>query len=426
MFTDKTFCTLPWSHIQINTTGNFKVCCFTGDPEKNIGGHGISVDEDGSVMNIMTHSLADAMNSKIHKEIRLHQSLDMRHGACRMCWDKDDANVESMRVLQNTRNIGVDGFIFREEAESRMSKDGSIDNLPVTLDIRFGNLCNAKCIHCEPLYSTLWYEDVEKVWGTDSFKVGPESYKIRQENGVYKADLQQWWKSDNWLKEYELIKHRIRELYITGGEPMVVPYHAEFLDRIIADGLAGNIRLGYDTNLLAINQNIISKFKHFKSLMISVSSDDIEERYELIRFPSKWDRLQRNLALMKENNIPIDRISTCIGIYSIHSLFRLFPHYSNLGYPNIRQRILNSPTMFDMKWLPREAKINTINKYMNSNIPRDIYQMTTGYLANNIDVPENPYMLNQFVQRMNKLDEVRKTDWKSTFPEVVDMVKRYI
>jgi len=426
MFTDKTFCTLPWSHIQINTTGNFKVCCFTGDPEKHIGEHGISTDDDGNVMNIMTHSLEDAMNSKIHKEIRLLQSMDQRHGACRMCWDKDDANVESMRTLQNRRNIGIDGFIFRDEADSRMSSDGTIKNIPVSLDIRFGNLCNAKCIHCEPLYSTLWYEDVEAVWGTNKFRVGPETYEIRKENGIYKADLKKWWESENWLKEYEKIKYQIRELYITGGEPMVVPYHAEFLDRLIADGVAGNIRLGYDTNLLAVNQNIISKFKHFGSTMISVSTDDIEERYEYIRFPSKWDKLQRNMQLMKENNIKIDRVSLCVGIYSVHSLFRMVPFYSDLGYNIIRQRILNSPVMFDMKWLPKKAKLETIQKYENSNIGRDNYQMTTGYLYNTLDIPENPKMLSAFVQRMNKFDEIRKLDWKNTFPEVAEMVQKYI
>jgi pyruvate-formate lyase-activating enzyme len=427
MFSDKTYCTLPWSHIQINTTGNFKVCCFTGDPEKQIGEHGIASDDNGNVMNIMTHSLEEAMNSKIHKQIRLVQSWDKRHGACRMCWDKEDAGVESMRQLQTRKNQDVDGFIHIDEAQSKMSEDGSINNLPVYLDIRFGNLCNAKCIHCEPLYSTLWYEDVEAIWGTNKFRVGPETYEIRKENGVYKADLQKWWESENWLKEYEKIKHRIRELYITGGEPMVVPYHSEFLDRLIADGVAGNIRLGYDTNLLAVNQNIISKFKHFGSTMISVSSDDIEERYEYIRYPSNWEKLQRNLRLMKENNIKIDRISMCAGIYSIYSLLRMVPYYNELGYTHtIRQRILNSPTMFDMKWLPREAKIQAIERYKNSNIGDDNSRMTVGYLQNNLDLPENPEMLSLFVKRMDSFDRVRKLDWKNTFPEVAEMVKRYI
>ena len=82
--------------------------------------------------------------------------------------------------------------------------------------------------------------------------------------------------------------------------------------------------------------------------------------------------------------------------------------------------------MFDMKWLPRQAKLDAISAYENSNIGQKNWQMTVGYLYNNLDVPENPQMLHRFVERMDKFDKLRKLDWKNTFPEIADIMKNYI
>ena len=430
MFTDKTFCTLPWSHIQINTSGNFKVCCFTGDPAQPEGStareHGVGKDENGVVMNVMTHSLEEAMNSTIHKELRLYQSEDKRHPVCRMCWDKEDAGVESHRQKMNTMHDQDDGYILRRHASSRMSSDGTINNFPVFLDIRFGNLCNAKCIMCEPLYSSLWFEDTKEIYGTDEFHVGADTYKVYQENGVYKSNLPKWWESEQFWKDFEKIAPRISELYITGGEPMLVPKHADMLDMLIATGHSKKIKLSYDTNLLAINEKVVNKFQHFRDVVIAVSSDDIEDRFQYIRYPSNWKKLQNNIQLLQKYNVKIKSISLCVGIYSLYSLMRMVPYYNSLGFYDFRQRILNSPVMFDMKWLPRQAKLDAINAYENSNIGQKNWQMTVGYLYNNLDVPENPQMLHRFVERMDKFDKLRKLDWKNTFPEIADIMKNYI
>jgi hypothetical protein len=82
--------------------------------------------------------------------------------------------------------------------------------------------------------------------------------------------------------------------------------------------------------------------------------------------------------------------------------------------------------MFDMKWLPRQAKIDAIKKYAESDIGEENYKLTIGYLYNNINVPENPIMLKACVDRMDKFDKIRGLNWKNTFPEVADILKDYI
>ena len=108
MFSNKTFCTLPFSSIQINSSGNYKVCCFTGEITENAkvrGGfqnnYGIALDKDGKVMHVLTHSIEEAINSETHKSLRLAQSKDERHPACHVCWVKDDGHDSSYRQIRN-------------------------------------------------------------------------------------------------------------------------------------------------------------------------------------------------------------------------------------------------------------------------------------------------------------------------------------
>lgn len=439
LFSKDTFCTLPWSSIQINPSGNFKICCFSG----NAGNHGVGKDEKtGDVMNIMTHSIEDALNSDLHKQLRLAQSRDEKHPVCRVCWEKESAN-ERQKVSMSSEDIKSVGYSHRyvrtfkhlkdepggvnlEDAASMMQPDGSIHNTPIMLDIRFSNLCNAKCIQCEPQYSNLWYYDHMQLTGSDKFRVGPKEYTIRQENNKLVTDMVRWHDTPEWWDQFDRIKHRLRHIYITGGEPFLQPSHGEMLDRLVAAGLAQNILIEYDTNLMAINDKILQRLSQFKTVRFAVSVDDTEKRYELIRYPSSWSKLNTNLAKLKEYTNFNIRITSCIGIFSVYSPMRVVPYFSSLGHDLFPQRLLRSPAVYDLAFLPPEIKIQILNKYENSNLPSRYKNITVGYLKNTMTRHDNltcENMVRGYVTRMDSLDGLRGTDWRNTFPEVYELLR---
>ena len=420
MFTDRTFCSLPFSSIQINPGGDFKVCCFSGSH----GNHGMAEEDDGTMMNIMTHDIEEAFNSVLHREIRLAQSKDERHPCCEVCWIRDDAAGASHRTVRSNRMREFDGTVKLEDAGAAMNPDGTIDRpVLVDLDIRFGNLCNAKCLHCGPIYSNLWYEDYVRFERKTKFNVGAKTYNIRSENGVLKSDLtdNKWWETDRWWSQFDRIKGRLRKIYVTGGEPFLVPAHDEMLDRLIAAGLACSIEMWYDTNLSAINPRILTKLGHFKRVYISVSLDDVEERYELFRNPLKVGKLVENLKLLGKYNLTANEISSCIGIPTATSILRLVPFFGEIGYDMYRLRLLRHPAEFDLKHLPRAEKIKLIDRHQNSNVGHRNSVMIMGYLRNNLDV-EDPGMVQRFIKRMDAHDSMRRTDWRSVMPDVAEMV----
>jgi organic radical activating enzyme len=455
---------MPWSSILILPSGDFKICCFTGQELPNGGdSHGIAFAEDGTTMNVLTHSIKEAMNSVYHKEIRAAQARGERHIACKVCWDRDDAakrqgvKPTSLRVVR-TFDQNAEGAARYHPERNRVggqpmlgsaipdnasawlidpaiNTDGSMkDIMPISLDIRFSNLCNAKCIMCEPLYSTLWYEDYERLTGQQFFNSGMKRYNIIKTpkvsgGNVYSSDMPEWRDDPRWWAQLDELAPHLQHVYITGGEPFLQPQHDKFLDRLIEAGYAKNIVLEYDTNLSVMNTKILERLTKFKDIILRISTDDVGARYELIRHPLKFDNLLSNMAKLKDYGLDkkVDTITTCIGIYSMYAPMRMWETFAPMGYEKYFIRILVSPKAVDMAYLPRKIKEKVINDYDGNNaLPHFHKTHVAGYLKNNFDVIDDGKArahMNSFVRYMEGLDKIRGTDWKSTFPEIVDLLK---
>lgn len=448
---------MPWSSILILPSGDFKICCFTG--HKMADGrdsHGVSMDDNLQPMNVLTHDIMEAMNSKWHKELRLAQSQGKRHDICKVCWDRDDAATThgvistSLRVVrsyyQSREGMEKDpdrpgghpmvGGATLEDAHKWMQPDGSIMTMPLSLDIRFSNLCNSKCLMCEPLYSTLWYEDHMNLTGRDSFHAGPKEYKINKHvsptgRATYSSDMDVWNNDPRWWAQFDRMAPHLRHIYITGGEPFVQPTHDIFIEKLVERGYAKDIVIEYDTNLSVLNPKILKMLGEFKDQIFRVSTDDVEDRYELIRYPVKWNRIMENLEMMKEYGFhdKIVNLSTCVGVYSIFSPISLYNYFEPKGYKKYFIRILRSPPQVDIAILPRAVKEKVIKIYEQSGLPHFHQTHVVGYLKNNLDLytdDESRQKLKAFVNYMNSLDRMRGTDWKKTLPDVVGLIQDYV
>ena len=456
----KTFCSLPWSSIMILASGDYKICCFTGhEVPGSTESHGVAIDENGQTMNVLTHSIMEAMNSVWHKEIRAAQLNGDRHPACKVCWDRDDAarrqGVKS-RSLRYTRTYvqNVEGIkhspsligghpmigsaVPETAADWLTSDDGTMkDIMPISLDIRFSNLCNAKCVMCEPLYSNLWYEDHELLFGESQFDAGMKKYNIIKTpkvNGgyTYSSDMPEWRDDPRWWKQLDEMGPNLRHVYITGGEPFVQPMHDKFIERLSEAGYAKNIVVEYDTNLSVINPRILNLLSQFKDVIIRVSVDDVGERYNLIRHPLRFDRLMENLNKLKDYGLDknVSAVTTCIGIYSLFAPMRLWEQFAPMGYEYHSIRILRSPRAVNIEYLPPSIKEKIIKEYDKcDSIPHTHKTHVSGFLKNTINQvtdEQGTKHLKMYMNYMDGLDRIRGTNWKSTFPEVATLIHDFL
>lgn len=441
MFNLESFCGELWSQIEINTLGDYKICCLANYAKD----YGMAQDKDGKVMNVLTHSIEEAMNSETHKDHRLQLKDNIKVARCRNCYDSEDStkgtdkwddynlntwgNSKRQRII-NVTTKDVPEYITWDRADQYTLPDGSITSKVVNLGLRFGNLCNQKCIMCSPEFSSLWYDDYESIYGQGT-PVGFGGYKkyniVKDKHDKNTLDFTKWWEQDIWWHRLEEIAPDLRHLYMTGGEPLIVPAMQEILDRLIDKDYAKNIVLRFDTNLSVINNKVIDKFKHFKRVDFCVSIDDVSERYELIRYPGKYNTVIDNIKKLQDNGLNIHYLSCCVGLASIYSVVRVSELAEELGIET-NFRILEGPDWIDIRSLPRSAKqeiIDYYNSLMHHGKHRTKWYNTVIKLLEKYMDYERPDRIQKFVKTMDKLDALRGTDWRKTLPDIQDLLSRH-
>ena len=444
MFNLESFCGELWSQIEINTLGDYKICCLANYNKD----YGMAHDENGNVMNVMTHSIEEAINSVTHKNHRLQLKENIKVTRCRNCYDAEhstkgldewgDEDVKKWGKSKRQRvnrhmTKRIPEYVRWDQADQYTLPDGTSTAKVVNLGLRLSNLCNQKCIMCSPEYSSLWYEDWSKLWGDVQVtpagtEWGDKDYRMTTDTkGREILDYSKWWDSDIWWERFDKIAPDLRYIYFSGGEPLISPAMTEILNRLIARDFAKNITLRYDTNLTVINNKIIEKFKFFKNIDFCVSLDDVEERYNLIRFPGNYNNILKNIKTIKENGMNIRYLSCCIGLASIYSIERIVEAAEELDVP-AEFRFLEGPAWLDLRSLPKSAKEEIIEHYKSlmhhTENRTKWYKAIIKLLEKYID-RENSKKYQEFVTVMDKLDKIRGTDWRKVLPEVHDILTRH-
>jgi hypothetical protein len=120
---------------------------------------------------------------------------------------------------------------------------------------------------------------------------------------------------------------------------------------------------------------------------------------------------------MKEKfNIELVFISTTVGIYNILSPIRLWEFFRSdrmyVGFVRI-------PSFYDIAYAPQTLRDFVFDEYNRSDIPDKYRKQILGYLTNNVPAKaDQKIQVEKFIKQMDKLDSIRSTNWKETFPEI--------
>jgi organic radical activating enzyme len=444
-YSKESFCPEPWSQIEVSMAGDFTICCLANYSDD----FGMAHDDNGNVMNIMTHTFAEALNSKTHREHRLQLSRNEKPQRCRNCYDAEavtkniaefgtaknlgfefQGRSKRQRVVNGTTMAASEYVTIHDVHRFTNPETGEVTSPIVNLHLRFGNLCNLQCTMCSPQHSNMWYDDWMKLYNKPFHLGKHRTFVIEKDQyGRNKLGFEKWWEHPKWWENFKAIMPQLRHIYFTGGEPFLVPALDTCLDLIIEAGLQSQIVLRFDTNLTVYNEKIYNKLKLFRSVMICVSVDETEERYHLIRNPGNYNRFLENLQKLKDNKIPIEYVSSCIGmatLYTIPNVCKLAAEYK--VRPEFR--FLEGPKWLDMRFLPRSAKEELIQYYTDlptdNHVQRRWHRAMINMLNRYLDDKFTHYkFLNDFVKFMDLLDESRGTNWREVLPEVCSLLRRH-
>jgi MoaA/NifB/PqqE/SkfB family radical SAM enzyme len=143
---------------------------------------------------------------------------------------------------------------------------------PASLDIRLGNLCNLRCIHCNSKYSS-------------------------RHNGNQVTDPHE----GNVLFE-ESFRQAVPYLKLVnfgGGEPLLNDHLYRYLDMILE--ARGMTTVSYITNLTTLPSRLIERLPRLSANLFQVSLDGVEARYESIRQGARWTNVLSNFQELARN-----------------------------------------------------------------------------------------------------------------------------
>lgn len=287
MTSAEVYCSLPFASISIDGPGRTRVCC-----------NNVAHWNDPDAQRIdACHKPLDAINSSIHKDIRLAISQGRRHDSCRKCWALEDMGTRSFRQIWNDA-LGL------HDLKTSLAPDGSLENHAIKyLDITLGNKCNLVCRMCNWANSHLWIIDDQR---------------LGRQREIEPSLLDQtWFEVQGNLELLGSALSDVTHINFLGGEPLIVRSHIKLLQKAIDLGVAPNISLSYNTNLTHLDDSYLNTWHSFKQVRVNVSLEAASEANDYIRQNSNWSRIQTNIDLLLAAGGPIQvDIHATFGIYN--------------------------------------------------------------------------------------------------------------
>jgi organic radical activating enzyme len=280
----KTFCSYPWRHLYVHTTGHQKICCMSEDNiTKQDGYHQFNMKQD---------QILDSWNSEYMKQIRLQMIAGEDIINCKKCVTAEFQGLQSMRTVDN-----------KEKWISSTNQDGSVNHLPTDLELHFGNTCNLHCKMCSQQFSHMIGKELLRMGEAD-----PEFLQwVKKESGVLnnwtgELDIEyDWYKNEKVKKSiFEHVSKNVNRLVVIGGEPTIIKEFYELLDYCNTNGTLQNKSLCITTNMTNTNKNLSTWLGSVKNFMIHASIDGLAERNRYIRYPCDWNSVLKSLEFYKK------------------------------------------------------------------------------------------------------------------------------
>ena len=328
------FCVLPWVSLETSPIGTVRPCCLA---EEEI------TDDAGNKFELTQANLSDVQSSAYMQNLR-QQFLDgQQPQTCRKCWNEERAGRTSKRMhtLERLKHMGI-------------SDEWTADAKPLMfLDLKLGNICNLKCRICGSWSSS--QAAVEEIDFISSVYEKKNSFHYTMlKKGAWPRRNQKFW------NEIDGILDQIRYIEFTGGEPFMIAEHFDLLQGIVDRGIAHQVEIHYNTNATIFPKRGPEIWRHFKTVEIAVSIDDIGSRFEYQRSGAVWAEVKNNIDLFRalRTHFPNLQLQCCstVNAFNVLYLEELALWHSLQDFDFVYWNMLHEPYYLSIATLPESAK----------------------------------------------------------------------
>ncbi len=373
---NKSICVLPWTGFQLEPSGEVKNCIISKEFIGNIA--------DTKIKNIV--------HGEANTRLKEKMLADLKPNNCSGCYlqEKHRADLSSISSrLYYLKEIGpkTDLKLLGQP------KDFSLKHV----DLRWTNSCNQACVYCGPGLSSKWAQEL--------------GVKVNSQKDVRK-DVKDF--------VFENISN-LQNVYLAGGEPMLMKENFEFLKLLKEKNPDCTIRV--NTNLSTTQTGIFDLLVSFPNVHWTVSVESLGQEYEYIRHHGSWYDFEKNLTTIKKLKHKIS-FNMLHFILNYNSLFDCVDHFRGLGFHDNSFIIgpLYTPTHLNILNLPTPMVEKVVERIKNL-----LEDKPEGYLKNSYENLLLYYTttkwdrnIKDFVDKTKIRDARRGTDCSKVFPQLFE------
>ena len=392
-----TFCPLLFQHLATHPHGGVTHCCVADHR------NALSSSRDGDrFYNLNRDTVHDTMNSESYKKARLEVLDGEKPKACLRCYEEEDKGMNSKRIeeIRNYPEYTID--VAREVTDSTgYMKDVQLE----FVELRLGNTCNVACRTCNPASSSKWRNDYDALQKATTFQLTDyntmEGFRWPERDGFWE----------------DLLQHcdRVKTFYINGGEPTLIKEHFRFLERLVELGKT-DIKLWYNINMTNMNDKVIDLWKKFDHVKISCSIDDLGDRNHYIRYPTKWNDVEKNFLRLKSEGFEMD-ITQTVSWMNYSTLGDFYTAFNKKYGIFVHHNYVYDPDILSPAVLPKEMRDEIHKRFEGVFDEWKLKELKTMFGG-----PDKPKKWEQAKEYTRNLDDIRNQDIENFLPEFEDMI----
>ena len=389
---NKVFCALPFTYVYVDSLNEYKLC---------------SDARLSSQINTNNMSILEYFNSDYLKEIRddmINGNLSEKiKGTCIRCIEREELGLWARRE-KRIQNYVLE--TFRKNFYNIPTSD--------TIKLKFGNLCNLKCLTCGPYSSSRWAHErssqkemnIYKELKDEISKASHERYgKLYQESFDYEfsknlTDLNYNF-NDKFYDELRILIKNLKRIIISGGEPFINEHFYYFLQWLIDNKFSKKLNIIVFSNLTKLPKNFKKFYDKFEKFIINVSIDGVDKKDEYIRRGTNFSEKNKN----------IEQLIRYFDINFVSTLSIL-----NVGYQKDMikycSKMNKAPSFFNVLVEPFFLQIN--------NLPKDItnlYESRGQFHELYNSKLKNVEHFNLGIKFLKKYDKIHNTNLLDEWPE---------
>ena len=387
-------------------------------------------------------------NTREKKNDRALMQDGLRPAGCEYCWKIEDIGEEPEFKLNG--DVFISDRVYKTVIYEDKDLDEAFNTRPEqdvnlqTLEIAFDRTCQFACSYCNPAFSSTWVKDIRRNGGytnlvsdgRNHFTHEHDSSQLYTINDInpYVEAFFKWWETD--------LHKTLKELRITGGEPLMSGYTWRLFDWFKANKGASTVRLAINSNL-GLERDKLDRLldaTEGTDLDLYTSNESIGRHAIYIRDGLDWDQWCGNVDFLLESKrlrglhvmCTINALCLISLTEFLQMIVKLKEKYGKDAI-NFSLNILRFPSFQSPLILPEEFRqqaagelvrfhlgnIKILHEFEMNQVKRLV-----DYLQE-VDTPHSGALSKEILQRdfknfYEQYDQRRGKDFRHTFPQLAE------